>query len=107
MGENSTSENTDDENNLRYEVFKVSSSEEENSKNEEDRHSKRINKLENHLEAITHRSDLQELGVVSSYPVKWDAAPYPSSLRRQPYKLLMAKAYRTNIYTTSSFKLKM
>jgi len=33
--------------------------------------------LENRLEAIAYRGDLQEVGVVRPYPIVWDAAPYP------------------------------
>ena len=33
--------------------------------------------LEKCFEAITNQSELQEVGVVRPYPVKWDATPYP------------------------------
>jgi len=48
VGENSASKDTDGENNLNYEIFK-SSKEQENLEIEEDRHTKRMNELENRL----------------------------------------------------------
>ena len=39
-------------------------------KNSEDNHAKKVNELEKYLEAISHRSNLQEVGVVRPYPVK-------------------------------------
>ena len=70
MGEKSTSENSNGENNYRYEVLKSSYEEQENSENEANRRIKRMNELENHLEAIAHRSDLQEVGIVRPYLVE-------------------------------------
>jgi len=35
-------------------------------------HSKRMNKLEQHLEALTNRKGLQEAGVVRLYLAEWD-----------------------------------
>ena len=39
-------------------------------------HSKRISKLEKHLEALTNRKGLQEAGVVWSYSAECDLVPY-------------------------------
>ena len=36
-----------------------------------------MNELENRLEVITHRGNLQEVGVVRPYPIEWDFTPYP------------------------------
>ena len=75
-GENSTSKHSNgNENNFGYENLKSSSSEE--PKNSEDNHAKKMNELEKHLEAISNRSNLQEVGVVRPYPVEWDSSPYP------------------------------
>ena len=73
----------DSENNFNYKISKSSfipkssSEEEENSEKEVDSHIKRMNELENHLEAIMHRGNLQEVVVVRPYLVEWDSAPYP------------------------------
>jgi len=73
--ENSTSEQSDgNENNFGYENH-VSSSEE--SQNSEYNHAKKMNELEKGLEAISIRSNFQEVGVVRLYLVEWDSAPYP------------------------------
>ena len=44
-------------------------------------HSKRMNKLEQHLEALTNRKGLQEVGVVWPYPTEWDLVPYPPKFK--------------------------
>ena len=36
-----------------------------------------MNEIGKRLEAISNRSNLQEVGVVRPYPVEWDLAPYP------------------------------
>ena len=36
-----------------------------------------MNELEKRLEAISNRSNLQEIGVVRLYPVEWDSSLYP------------------------------
>ena len=61
--ENSTSEHCNgNENNFGYENLKSSSFEElENS--EEDNHAKKMNELEKRLEAISNRSNFQEVGM--------------------------------------------
>jgi len=75
-GENSTSEHSDsNENNFGYENPESSSSEE--PEDSEDNHVKKMNELEKCLEAISIRSNLQEVGVVRPHPVECDSAPYP------------------------------
>ena len=36
-----------------------------------------MNEFEKRLEAISNRCNVQEVGVVRPYPVKWDSSPYP------------------------------
>ena len=40
-----------------------------------------MNKLEQHLEALTNRKGLQEAGVVRPYPAEWDLVPYPPKFK--------------------------
>jgi len=71
--ENSTSEHSDgNENNFGYENLEFSFKELENS---EDNHAKKMNELEKRLEAISNRSNLQEV-VVRPYLIEWDSTPY-------------------------------
>ena len=44
-------------------------------------HSKRMNKLEQRLEALANRKGLQEAGVVRPYLVEWDLVPYPPKFK--------------------------
>jgi len=77
--ENSTSEHSDgNENNFEYENPKSSSEEPEKS---EDNHAKKMNELEKLQEAISNRSNLQEVGVVRPYPVEWDSSSYPPGFK--------------------------
>jgi len=69
--EDSTFEESDDTKNP-----KSSSEEEKNLDRSVDHHLKRMTEFENRLEAIAHRGDLQEVGVVRPYLVEWDAALY-------------------------------
>jgi len=73
--EKSTSEHSGNENNFGYENPEFSSSEE--PENSEDNHAKKMNELEKNVEAISNRSNLQEVRVVRSYPVEWNSALYP------------------------------
>jgi len=74
-GENSISEHSNsNENNFEYENPESSSEEPENS---EDNHAKKMIELEKCLEAISYRSNLQEVGMVWPYPIEWNSAPYP------------------------------
>jgi len=84
-GENSTSEHSDgNENNFGYKNPESSSEETENSEaGAEDNHFKRMSEIEKCLEAITHRGNLQEVGVVRSYPAEWDVVPYPPKFKTQ------------------------
>jgi len=102
-GESSTSETIDGENNFNYENSKFSSKEEKNSEKEVDRHIKRMNELENCLEAIAHRGNLQEVGVVRSYPAEWYIVP-SAQVQGTDLATLMVKVPRINIYITSNPK---
>jgi len=69
-GENSNFEHSDgNKNNFWYGNLESSSEELKNSE-AKDNHAKRMSELEKRLEAITHRGDLQEVGVVRLYPAK-------------------------------------
>jgi len=104
--ENSTSKHSDgSENNFGYENPESSSS--EKSENSEDNHAKKMNKLEKRLEAISNRSNLQEVGVVRPYPIEWDSASYSPRFKAPNCTPSMAKVHRTNIYTTSNLKQEM
>ena len=61
-------------NNVGYENLESSSS--EKPVNSKDNHAKKMNELEKLLEAISNRSNLQEVGVVRPYLIEWDSAPY-------------------------------
>lgn len=69
-GEIGTSENTGGDDDHEHEVLKFFFDDSESSEHEKGLHNKRINELENHLEAITHRGDLQEVGVFRLYSVE-------------------------------------
>jgi len=65
-GEISSSEKTESDNNSSSEPPKSSSEKDDGSENEA-RHSKRMNELKKHLEAIANRSNLQETRIVRPY----------------------------------------
>ena len=58
-----------------------SSSEEKGNPENGGTHSKRMNKLEQRLEALINRKGLQEAGVVWPYPAEWDLVPYPPKFK--------------------------
>ena len=62
-------------------------------------HSKRMNQLEQRLEALTNRKGLQEAGVVRPYPPEWDLVSYPPKFKAPTLQDLMGKVHRTNIST--------
>ena len=66
-GESSSFAYTEDEEHSNFEPSKPLSEEEVNSENGST-HSKRMSKLEQHLEALANHKGLQEAGVVWSYP---------------------------------------
>ena len=68
-GESSSSVHTEKEEQSNSESSKSPSEEGGNSENW-NTHSKRINKLKQHLEALTNRKGLQEAGVVRLYPAE-------------------------------------
>ena len=74
--ESFSSEDTKREKHLNPKSPKPSSEEEDNSESGS-RHYRRMNNLEKHLEALTRRGDLQDVGVVRPYQAEWDIAPYP------------------------------
>jgi len=61
-------------------LSKPSSEEEDNSENTST-YSKSMSKREQHLKALTGLKELQEAGVVLSYPTKWDLVPYPPKFK--------------------------
>ena len=58
-----------------------SSSQEKDDQDQGKVYSKRMNQLEQRLEALTNRKGLQEAGVVRPYPAKWDLVPYPPKFK--------------------------
>ena len=60
-------ENTEGEDNCEDELPQYSS-DEGGSERSQDPHHKKMKKLEERLEAISHRSDLQDVGIVRPYP---------------------------------------
>jgi len=40
-----------------------------------------MSKLEQHLEVLANRNDLQEEGVVRPYSAEWDLVPYPPKFK--------------------------
>lgn len=62
MGKHVPSDNTGNEENTKYELHESSSEERASSEHETDPHTKRMEELENHLEAIAHHGDLQKDG---------------------------------------------
>jgi len=95
--ENSTSERTENENNSDFEPSKCSSKEEGSSRNG-DNHSKRMNELEKHLEAIANRSNLQEAGIIRPYPAEWDVAPYLPKFKAPTLHTFNSKGSPNHIY---------
>jgi len=55
-----------------------------------------MNELEKCLKAIANRSNLQEVGIVRSYPTEWDDASILPGSRKQPCKFFTIKAHQTN-----------
>ena len=75
-GESSSSVHVEEKGQSNSESSKSSSKEEGNPEIGVT-HSKRMNQLEQHLEALTNRKSLQEAGVVRPYLTEW-ACPVPS-----------------------------
>jgi len=67
-------------------------------------HSKRMNKLEQSLEALTNRKGLQKIGVVRPYPASGILFRTLLSSKLQPYRLLTAKGHQNNTSTNSSLR---
>jgi len=75
QGESSSSAHTEEEEHSNSESSKPPFKEGGNSENGST-HSKRMSKLELHLEALANRKGLQEAGVVRPYLAEWDLVPY-------------------------------
>jgi len=79
-GESSSSVHIEEKGQSNSESSKSLSKEEGNQENG-DTHSKRINQLEQCLEALTNQKGLQEAGAVRSCPAEWDLVLYPSKFK--------------------------
>ena len=79
-GKSSSSAHIEKEEHSKSELSKPSSEEEDNSENMST-HSKRMNKLEQCLKALTNWKGLQKAGVVRLYPAEWDFVPYPPKFK--------------------------
>ena len=75
-GESSSCVHTEEEEQSNS-VLSKSPSEEGGNLENGSTHSRRMNKLEQHLETLTNRKGLQEIGVVRPYLTEWDLVPYP------------------------------
>jgi len=54
-------------------------------------HSKRVSELEKRLKAIANRINLQEVGVIWSYPAEWDVVPYPPKFKARTLQIFDGK----------------
>ena len=80
-GKGKEAEHTAGEESHEEQYVKSSSESEKDSQTGDDPHAKRMLELETRLDAITHRGELQEVGVVRPYPVEWNDAPYPPKFK--------------------------
>lgn len=44
-----------------------------------DPHAEKMQNMQDQLEALMHRKDLQEVGVTRPYPVEWESALFPKN----------------------------
>ena len=79
-GESSSSTYTKNKKHFNSESPKSSSKKKDNSENESS-YSQRMNKLEQHLEALANWDGLQGIMIVWSSPTEWDMAPYPPKFK--------------------------
>ena len=86
-GESSSSVHIEEKGQSNSESSKSSSKEECNPENG-GTHSKRMNQLEQRLEALTNRKGIQEEGVVQPYPAEWDLVPYPPKFKAPTLSLI-------------------
>jgi len=86
--ESFSSEDTKREKHLNPKSPKPSSEEKDNSESGS-RHSRRMSNLEQCLEALAHRDNLQDVGVVRPYPAEWDTTPCPLRFKAPTYILSM------------------
>ena len=105
-GESSSSIHIEEEKQSNFESSRSSSKEGGNQENE-GTHSKRVNQLEQHLEALTYRKGLQEDGAVRPYPAEWDLVPYPPKFKTPTLQPFDDKGSPNNISTTSSLRQEM
>ena len=84
-----------------------SSSEEQENSEYKDNHAKRMSELEKCLEAIANRSELQEVEVVRSYPVEWDATPYPPRFKASTLHTFDGKGPQNQHIYYFNLKLRM
>ena len=78
--ESSSSVHIEEKEQSNSESSKFPSKEEGNPENG-GTHSKRMNQLEQRLEALTNQKGLQEVGVVRPYSAEWDLVPYPPKFK--------------------------
>jgi len=79
-GESSSSMHIEEKKQSNFESSKSSSEEGGNPENG-GTHSKRMNKLEQHLEVLINRKGLQEARVVQPYQAEWDLVLYPPKFK--------------------------
>jgi hypothetical protein len=84
-----------------------SSSEEGGSEHGKYPHLKKVQEFEKRIEAIAHRGELHDVGVIRPYPIEWDSAPYPSKFKALTLHTFDEKSRPTSISTTSSLRLGM
>ena len=80
-GKGNELEHASDDETHDEEVIQSSSESEKDSNHEEDPNAKRMKELKIRLEAIAHRDELKDVGVVRPYPVEWDDTPYPPKFK--------------------------
>ena len=80
-GKSSSSVHIEEKEQSNSESSKSSSKEEGKSENGGTHSKRRMNQLEQRLEALTNRKGLQEVGVVRPYLTEWDLLPYPPKFK--------------------------
>ena len=106
MPEGIVFENTEGEDNCDDELHQYSS-DEGGSERSQDPHQKKMKELEERLEAIAHRCDLQDVGVVRPYPAEWDSTPYPPKFKAPTLQAFDGKTSPINTSTILSLKLEI
>ena len=101
--ESSSSAQTEEEEHSNSESSKPPSEEGGNSENGST-HSKRMSKLEQHLEVLASRKGLQKVGVVRPYPAEWDLIPHSPKFKASTCRPSTARDHRTSTYITLSLR---